>query len=313
MLGQKQIDELRCMDGVYWVTALKHVQIRALALAGAISPRRFRKVSHFETVSPTFPGERLIVCRNASLARESTQTRNDLVEATLDEFARVAKSVSSRRLKGQGEIGMAVGKIRNKYKVGKFFKVEIEDNRLQYWVDREAMTKEAATDGIYVIRTNVPVDRWGAAECVRSYKCLARVERAFRSMKTVDLNVRPIRHRLEDRVRAHFFLAMLAYYVEWHLRGAWKPLLFDDEDFIPNEDPVAPAERSETAQTKAEARILPDGTAVHSFQTLLQSLATIVRNTCQHPETGPKAAFQVTTTPNDQQQRALQLIEGIGM
>jgi hypothetical protein len=247
MIGQEQIAELRAMGGLYWVTALKHSQIHKLVESGAIGLERFERVSFFETADAAYPGERLVVCRNPALARDSKQTRRDLLNSTSRELEKIAKSVASRRFQGSESIAFRVGRIVDKYKVAKFFAFAFEDNHFEFHIDEAAVAEQAKLDGIYVVRTNVPADKWDAAECVRTYKRLSRVERAFRTMKTVDLHVRPIRHRLEDRVRAHFFLAMLAYYVEWHMRQAWKPLLFDDEEQPTTTDPVAPARRSPAA------------------------------------------------------------------
>jgi hypothetical protein len=313
MFGQDQIDTLRGMEGVFWVAALKHPQIRKLVETRALVLSRFKGATCFELASPAYPGERLVACRNPAMAEKEAQTRNDLLASTLADLAKVATQVASGRIKGQVAIGVRVGRVVNRFKVAKFVRFDIHDDRLAYWIDREAVKAEAALDGIYVIRTNVPDDQADAARCVRIYKRLARVERAFRAMKTVDLHVRPIRHFLEDRVRAHFFLAMLAYYVEWHLREVWAPLLFDDENTPEAADPVVPANRSKAAWAKAEKKTLPDGTAVQSFQTLLQSLATVVRNTCRCPGAPSLATFSLHTTPTEQQERALRLLEGIKM
>ena len=202
----------------------------------------------------------------------------------------------------------------NKYKVAKHFALEITDKRLEFHRLTEQITAEAALDGIYVIRTAVPKKRMSAADAVRNYKALANVERAFRSLKTVDLKVRPIHHRLENRVRAHIFLCMLAYYVEWHLIEAWRPLLFADEDQAAKatRDPVAPAERSEEALEKVHSHTLPDGTPAHSLRTLLEDLSTIVRNTCRTPGPAERSGtFELTTAPTASQRRALELIEKI--
>jgi hypothetical protein len=200
------------------------------------------------------------------------------------------------------------------YKVAKHFEPTVEDRRFEFKILTEKVAAEAALDGIYVIRTNVPKKQLGTADAVRSYKGLCEVERAFRSLKTVDLKIRPIHHRLEDRVRAHVFLCMLAYYVEWHMREAWRELLFADEDLEAknDRDPVAPAQRSAQALEKIAARTLEDGTPVHSFRTLLQDLATVVRNTCiTRAAKAASPAFQMVTTPTDTQHRALQLLQQI--
>jgi hypothetical protein len=207
-----------------------------------------------------------------------------------------------------------VGKVVNKYKVAKHFRLEIGEGRFEYSIDEEKVAAEAALDGIYVIRTSLQESRLSADDAVRSYKLLSGVERAFRSIKTIDLKVRPIHHHLEDRVRAHIFLCMLAYYVEWHLLDAWRELLFIDEDIQAkrSRDPVAPARRSEGALRKVHSRVLDDGTPVHSFQTLIAELTTIVRNTCRRRGSGDaEPVFSVVTTRNAKQQRALDLVAAI--
>jgi len=204
-----------------------------------------------------------------------------------------------------------VGKVVNKYKVGKHFKLDIQDDRFGFEIDQEKVLAEAALDGIYVIRTSLSEQRMGADDTVRSYKRLVQVERAFRSLKTLDLKVRPIRHRLENRVRAHIFLCMLAHYVQWNMLEAWRPLLFCDEDqeAKAKRDPVAPAKRSKAALRKVHSKTLDDGSAAHSFQTLLKVLSSIVRNICHVPGAGPDdPTFEVVTTPNAKQQRAYDLL-----
>jgi hypothetical protein len=207
-----------------------------------------------------------------------------------------------------------VGKLVNQYKVAKHFELAIGDVSFTFGRKRESIAAEAALDGIYIIRTSLSAAQMDAPACVRSYKSLANVERAFRSLKTVDLNVRPIHHRLADRVRAHILLCMLAYHVEWHLREAWRELMFADTDqqAKTTRDPVAPAQRSKAALAKAASHTLDDGTPAHSFATLLGELATIVRNTCRTPNAEPDApTFDIVTTPNVTQQRALELTRQI--
>jgi hypothetical protein len=217
---------------------------------------------------------------------------------------------------GKDNIGVRVGKVVNKHKVAKHFVLEICDDGFDFHIDEQKVASEAALDGIYVIRTSLSEDRLSADDTVRSYKSLSQVERAFRSIKTMDLKVRPIHHHLETRVRAHIFLCMLAYYVEWHMREAWRPLLFCDENQKAKKtrDPVAPAKRSEAALRKVHSRKLDDETEVHSFRTLLKLLSTIVRNVCRIPGSGPDApTFNVVTTPNPKQQRAYELVGTIAV
>ena len=219
--------------------------------------------------------------------------------------------VQRGRLRGQDDIGVRVGKVVNKYKVAKHFKLTIEETRFDFEIDTDKVAAEAALDGIYVLRTSLSEERMSAEETVRSYKRLTQVERAFRSLKTMDLEIRPIHHRLERRVRAHIFLCMLSYYVLWHMLQAWRPLLFCDEDLQAKatRDPVAPAKRSEAALRKAHFKTLDDGSEVHSFHTLLKLLSGIVRNVCRVPGAAPDApTFDVVTTPNAKQQRAYDLL-----
>jgi transposase len=209
-----------------------------------------------------------------------------------------------------------VGKVVDKYKMSKHFKLDIQDDRFDFAIDEEKVAAEAALDGIYVVRTSLATQRLSSADAVRSYKQLSQVERAFRSFKTIDLKVRPIRHRLEDRVRAHIFLCMLAYYVQWHMTEAWRPLLFCDEhkEAQATRDPVAPAQRSAETMHKVRTKRLDDGTVVHSFPTLLDELKTLVRNTCRRAGAGPdEATFPMDTPPDAKQRRAYDLLREISM
>jgi transposase len=314
MISHKAIGELREIEGIGWITALKSGQIRSLIEGEALQLGLFDQRSLFELSHPDYPGERLIACRNPELAKLRERKRLSLLEATQKELEKVRASVAAGRLKGKGKIGVRVGRVVNKYKVAKHFELTIEDGRFDFKVLEDQVAAEAALDGLYVIRTNLPKKQMSADDTVRSYKGLCEVERAFRSLKTVDLKIRPIHHRLEDRVRAHIFLCMLAYYVEWHMREAWRELLFADEDLEAKQhrDPVAPAERSPEALQKITERTLEDGTVVHSFRTLLEELATIVRNTCvTRTARTPSPAFQIVTTASPSQQRALQLLQRI--
>lgn len=312
MISHKRIDSLRELPGLAWITALKSSQIRALVQDGALQLGLFDERNLFEFAHPDYPNERLMACRNAELGRLRAHKREALLVATEKALEKVRTRIEKGSLRGQDKIGVRVGKVVNKYKVAKLFALTIEEDRFEFHRLTEQMAAEAALDGIYVIRTSVPKKHMDSAEAVRSYKALAEVERAFRSMKTIDLHIRPIHHRLETRVRAHIFLCMLAYYVEWHLREAWRELLFADEDLKrkTRRDPVAAARRSEAALQKVAAHTLADGSPAHSFRTLLQELSTIVRNTCQ-PSVGASASFHMTTVPNPTQQRALQLLQSI--
>ena len=236
------------------------------------------------------------------------------IEAIAEQFEKLAQRIDRGRLHGKDQIGVRVGKVVNKYKVGKHFKLDIHDDRFDFEIDQDKVATEAALDGIYVVRTSLSEQRMSRDDAVRSYKLLAQVERAFRSFKTIDLKVRPIRHRLEGRVRAHIFLCMLAYYVQWHMLEAWRPLLFCDEDqqAKTTRDPVAPAQRSERALHKVHSKTLDDGSKVHSFRTLLKLLSSIVRNVCRIPDISPDApTFELVTQRNPTQQRAYELLETI--
>jgi transposase len=313
MIAQTSIDALKTIDGVAWITALKSAQIRALLTGGALQLGLFDDRNLFEVTHPDYPGERLVACRNPELGKLRAHKRQDLLAATTAELAKIQRRVAAGRLRGRAEIGLRVGRVINKYKVAKHFRVTITEATLTVAMRTDRVEAEAALDGIYVIRTNVAAARLTAAQAVRQYKALTRVERAFRSLKTIDLHVRPIHHRLADRVRSHIFLCMLAYYVEWHMREAWRPVLFADEDQAAKarRDPVARARRSAAAEEKAATHRLADGTTVHSFRTLLQDLSTIVRNSCRLREHEDAPTFTVTTTPSPQQRRAFDLLKRI--
>jgi transposase len=314
MISQKAIDEIRQTDGIGWITALKSASIRALVEQGQLQLGLFDDRNLLELSSPDYPGERLVACRNSQLAQLRAHTRDALLAATEVNLQKIKARVDAGRLAGQDAIGLRVGKIVNQYKVAKHFQLDIGDHTLAFQRHHDRIAAEAALDGVYIIRTSEPETQMDAPQCVRHYKSLAQVERAFRSLKTVDLKVRPIHHRLADRVRAHIFLCTLAYYVEWHMREAWRELLFADEDLAAKatRDPVAPATRSQAALTKVARQMLPDGTPAHSLATLLAELATLVRNTCRTPMAGPDApTFDIVTTPNPTQTRALDLIQQI--
>jgi hypothetical protein len=223
--------------------------------------------------------------------------------------------IARGRLKGKAAIGVRIGKVVDKYNMSKHVVLDIRDDGFDFHLNDDKVAAEAALDGLYVIRTSVPTQRLATDDVVRSYKMLGQVERAFRSLKTIDLEVRPIRHWVEDRVKAHIFLCMLAHYVVWHLIEAWRPLLFCDEDQQAKtmRDPVAPAPRSRAALDKVQAKVLDDGTPVHSFQTLLNDLSGIVSNTCRRhgASTAGEPTFEVVTTPNLTQQRAFELVKSI--
>jgi transposase len=314
MISQKSIEEIRHTDGLDWITALKSGAIRMLIDDKQVQPDLFDERNLFEFTHPDFPGERLIACRNQELAKLRAHKRQDMLQATEKDLEKIAARVETGRLSGQDDIGLRVGKIINKYKMAKHFDLDIKNHAFSFQRKSDSIAAETALDGIYIIRTSVSADQMSSADCVRNYKLLVHVERAFRSLKTIDLKIRPIHHRLADRVRAHILLCMLAYYVEWHMREAWRELMFadPDQDAKKIRDPVAPAKRSEAAEIKATSRRLQDGTPTHSFSTLLEELGTIVRNTCRTPNAGPDApTFDVTTISNPKQQRAFELIKSI--
>jgi len=399
MITQKQIDELRGIEHVDWLTAMRPGAIRKLVEGGWIQMGLFDERNLFELEHPDWPGERLIACRNRELADRRKAKRTALLDATVaqldkvrlmvgrgrllskeaigDQVGRVLKqyrigrhytvavrddgfdysidedalaaeaakgagrdaTVEAKRLKryrrhieviagkfdkvrtrimhgrlhGKDKIGVRVGRVVNKHKVAKHFVLYIEDNSFNFEVNQQGVDAEAALDGIYVVRTSVEKDTMDADQAVRGYKQLSNVERAFRCLKSIDLMVRPIRHRLENRVRAHIFLAMLSYYVQWHMTEAWRPLLFADEDqqAKTSRDPVAPAKRSDGALHKIAAKRLDDGSSVHSFRTLLSHLGEIRRNTCRCPNAGPDVTFHKTTSPNAKQLQALSLLREI--
>ncbi len=310
MIASKAIPSLREQGGIDWITALKSVAIRALIEDKTLQPDLFDERNLCEISHPDYPGERLIACRNPPLAKLRAHKREELLQATEEALGVIEARVGAGRLKGQDKIGLAVGRIINRYKMAKHFTLTITDTTFAFARKQDAIAAEAALDGLYIIRTSVSPEHLDAASCVRHYKSLSQVERAFRSLKTVDLKIRPIHHRLADRVRAHIFLCMLTYYVEWHLREAWRELLFADEDqeARATRDPVAPAERSAEARAKVARRHHGDGTPIHSFQTLLTDLATIVRNTCRTSAEDDAPTFTVATQPTPLQQRAMELI-----
>ena len=307
-------EELKPVEGLDWITALRHPTIRTLVDGGVLDLGSFAHTDLIELTAPAYPDERLIACYNATLADERGRTREALLQATERELEaiRQATTRAKRRLIGQGNIAVRVGKVLQRFKVGKHFTLEIADTGLQYQRDHQSIAAEAALDGLYVLRTSVPAAALDTASTVRAYKSLATVERAFRSLKTVDLYVRPIGHRLTERVRAHVLLCMLAYYIEWHMRQALAPLLFDDDDKAMAEaqrgSVVAPARRSPRARRKAQTQQTDDGRPVHSFQTLLRDLGTITKNQIRFVHS-PLETTEMLTTPTPLQQHALDLLQ----
>jgi transposase len=273
----------------------------------------FDKTDMAEIAHPDFPGERLVACFNPLLAEERARKRPELLAATEKQLEKIAAATKRARrpLRGKQNIGVRAGKILNRYKMGKHFELRIEEDSFHYQRKEANIEREKSLDGIYVIRTSVPADSLSGEQVVASYKSLSGVERAFRSLKTVDLHVRPIHHRLPDRVRAHILLCMLAYYVEWHMRQLLAPLLFDDHDKsqarAARASVVAPAQRSAVALRKASTKKTDDGSQAHSFQTLLGDLATLTRNRIQ-PTDEKLPAFDMLTMPTTLQQRVFNLL-----
>ena len=314
MITSRRIDEtLRDIDGLDWITALRAGSIKKLLEQGTIEPSLFDKQDLMEVQSPDYPGERLVVCRNPFLAEERARKRRELLEATEKRLDTVVEATrrAKRALKGRERIGLRVGKLINHYKVGKHFILRITENSFSYRRDEEKIAAEAKLDGLYVIRTSVSPQILPSQSAVRAYKDLSKVERAFRSLKTVDLKVRPIYHRLEGRVHAHVFLCVLAYYVEWHMRRSLAPILFDDEEKAGAEAQrssiVAPAPRSASARGKDNKKRTDDDLPVHSFQTLLADLATLAKNRVRSEGASP-CEFYVLTRPTDLQRRAFELL-----
>jgi len=312
MITQARIEGDLKPAGIDWITALKAPAIQQLAAEGGpLQLSFFDERDLAEITSPDFPGERLVVCKNPALTEERRRKRGELLDATEQDLKDIHKRIVRKRkpLRGADEIGLAVGAIIGRRKVGKHFSITITDDSLSFTRDRAAIAKEAALDGFYVLRTNVPAQAINTADTVRAYKSLAHVERAFRSFKTTDLDIRPIFHWVSPRVRAHVFLCMLAYHLEWHMRQALAPILFDDHDRAAAEalrtSPVAKAKPSPAAKRKAKNKCTDDGLPVHSFRTLLADLATLTRNivTC-----GKAPAMALLARPTKIQQCALDLL-----
>ena len=313
MLTEARIREDVRPAGLDWISALRSSAIRELVVSGAVQMSLFDETDLIEIQSPDYPGERLMVCRNPLLADERARKREDLLKATeavLDPIV-AATARDKRRLKGRDKIGLRVGKVVGKYKMAKHFELDIEEDSFGYRRKGESIAAEAALDGLYIVRTSLPATELDAEGTVRAYKSLSAVERAFRSLKTVDLKVRPIYHHAAGRVRAHVFLCMLAYYVEWHMRERLKPLLFDDDDAAAaaaaRSSIVAPAEVSPSATDKARRKRTAAGWPVHSFRTLLDDLATIARNRVAARLPGAEP-FEVVTRPTALQREALKLL-----
>ena len=313
MLTQPQIEKLKAHPQLGWITALTSVAIRSLVAEGALQLSLLDNQNLVEMQSPDYPGERLLVCYNPLMAEQRRRKREELLAATEKALSRIGKEVEHRTKTPllATAIALKVGKVLGRYKMGKHFAHTIEDGQLRWSRREETIAEEAQVDGIYVIRTSEAAEQLSAADTVRSYKSLAQVERAFRSLKGMDLLIRPIRHRTEERVPAHIFLCMLAYYVEWHLRRVWAPLLFEDEQ-LPGErqrrDPILPATSSESAQAKKRTKQTAEGLPVHSFATLLADLASRARVTYSLKADSSSPTFQQVPPPSPLQAKAYELL-----
>jgi len=307
IVTQANIDLLAATDGVGWITALKAPQIKKLLVSGALQLSLFDEQNLAEITSPDYPGERLIVCRNPLVGAQRTHKREALLAATETELQLIADRVTRGTLVGADAIGLAVGPAIKRYRVKKHFEIQITDTSFTFTRKTDRIAAEQSLDGFYVIRTSEPASALAREDVVRAYKGLEQAERAFKTFKGPELQIRPIHHHLPDRVRAHVLLCMLAYYLTWHLRAAWAPLLFKDEHPPVAPDPVAKATRSRAAQQKAQTKRTPDGETCHSFKSLLDELATQTRNTIRIPAS--TQTFDKLTQPTALQTRAHDLAE----
>jgi len=310
MLSNKQIEPLRTLDGVKWITALRHSEIRKLAAQKVVQLGLFDERNLYEVTHPDYPNERLIICRNPALAAHQKAQRDELLRCTCDDLSKVQQAIKLGRLNKPEAIGRRVGKVIERHKMAKHIRTEIQQGHFEFVVDETSVQNEADIDGIYVIRSSVEAEQLETDDVVYGYKLLTQVERGFRSLKS-DLDVRPIYHWRASRVRAHLLIAMLAYYVEWHLRKAWAPLLFADKPAPtdPEQSPVTPSRASAYARRKSSTKRTSSGHVVHSFDTLLHGLAAIISNTCR--ASGMTSTFEVITTPTLAQRHALELIDRI--
>jgi Transposase DDE domain len=314
MLTSARIEQVLKPQGMDWISSLRSIQIAQLAAEhGPFQPSLFDQRNLLEVSSEHFPGERLVVCRNPLLAEERARKRAVLLAATEADLAKIAAATQRQRrpLRGAPAIALRVGRVIGRFHMAKHFELAITDTSLSWQRRHEAIADEAALDGLYVIRTSVSAEQLDAAAAVAAYKSLSNVERAFRSIKTVDLQVRPVFHYSAQRVRAHVFLCMLAYYVEWHMRERLKPMLFDDEYLdeasASRPSPVLKALRSEHAKHKDASKLASDGLPLHSFRTLLRDLATLAYN-ITHTRLNPEAKIVLTTRPTPLQAKAFELL-----
>jgi hypothetical protein len=308
MITSARVQALRELGGMGWITCLRAAAIKALAADGPLQLGLFDQTGLAEISHPDFPGERLVCCRNPALAAERARKRSELLAATEAELDKVARLVEAGKLAGSAKIGVRVGKVLGKFKVAKHFDLHITETTFAYVRRQAQIDSEAALDGIYVIRTSVTTDRLDAAGVVEAYKRLANVERDFRSLKTIDLELRPIHHWRDGRVRAHVLVCMLAAYLVWHLRRALAPLCFTDETPPTRTDPVAVAQRSAAATAKASRRQLADGTPTHSLRTLLDHLGTLTRNQVHLAQQPSPITAELLATPTPLQRHAFDLV-----
>jgi hypothetical protein len=305
MITQARIDAVRALGGLDWISALRAPAIKKLATDGALQLGLFDETNLAEIAHPDFPGERLIACKNPLLAIERARKRLELLDATEALLVPIKASVEAGRLAGADNIGLRAGKVIGRHKMAKHFQLTISDDAISWERNTAQINAEAALDGIYVVRTSVSADRLGPGGVVGAYKDLAKVERDFRNIKAIDLDLRPIYHYSEDRVRVHVFICMLALYLVWHLRRAWAPLCFTDEAPPPRTDPVAPAPRSAAALAKVRRKRGDDGEPLHSFATLIDTLAALTRNTIVF--TGGARVTKLSA-PTALQRRAFELL-----
>jgi transposase len=308
MITSARIEGLRNLPGMSWLTCLRAPAIAKLA-AGPLHTTLFDGQDLAEITHPDYPGERLIACRNPLLAAERARTRDALLAATEALLAPITAAVADARLAGAAAIGVAVGKVVNKHKMAKHFEVAITGTSLAITRRQSAIDAEAALDGVYVIRTNVGADRLDAPHVVTAYKALSHVERDFRVIKVDDLDLRPIHHHLDRRVRAHVLICMLAAYLVWHLRRAWAPLTYTDEAPPTRDNPVTPALRSPSAQLKASRHRDANDQPLHSFRGILDHLETLTRNNIRHGQDPNAPLVPTLAIPTPTQRRAFELLD----
>ena len=315
MITQGHVDHFKLMQNIDWISALRNRQIQTLFESEDMTNKIDLTKGLIEIQHPDYPGERLIVCKNEPLAKKRDYDRQSLIKKTEGALDRIQSVIKNTNLSGKDNIGLRIGRDINQFKMAKLFTLKIEDNAFTYSIDQTKLDREKNLDGIYIIRTNVVSSKMNSEEVVLGYKNLCNVERAFRSIKTMDLKIRPIYHYTDERVKAHVFLCMLAYYVEWHMKEAWRALLFSDEEIHLKEtrNPVLPAKPSESAKKKAKTKKLTDGTMVHSFHSLLTHLSTLTKNKCQYKGEKEGACFLMDTKPTEKQKIAMELLESINV